>query len=160
MGVDAKTPAGNTPAALKPTSMKKFYSLCVLLCVIGASSCLISSCSSDGDGDTPPPALTGNSFVYGDTEHKIESVVYTVDETGKIYSFYFSPTPGLADLDAMLIADDYIRIVTNTPTGEIDLLSGGNQLLYKKLNISSATGDKRFMKSKFRSGSQLYTEDI
>ncbi|WP_462353538.1 hypothetical protein [Alistipes timonensis] len=121
--------------------MKKFYSLCVLLCVIGASSCLISSCSSDGDGDTPPPALTGNSFVYGDTEHKIESVVYTVDETGKIYSFYFSPTPGLADLDAMLIADDYIRIVTNTPTGEIDLLSGGNQLLYKKLNISSATGD-------------------
>ena len=120
--------------------MKKFYSLCVLLCVIGASSCLISSCSSDDEGDTPP-ALPGNSFVYGDTEHKIESVVYTVDETGKIYSFYFSPTPGLVDLDAMLIADDYIRIVTNTPTGEIDLLASGNQLLYKKLNISSATGD-------------------
>lgn len=121
--------------------MKKFYSLCVLLCVIGASSCLISSCSSDGDGDTPPPALTGNSFVYGDTEHKIESVVYAVDETGKIYSFYFSPTPGLVDLDAMLVADDYIKIVTNTPTGEIDLLASGNQLMYKKLNISSATGD-------------------
>lgn len=120
--------------------MKKFYSLCVLLCVIGASSCLISSCSSDDEGDTPP-ALPGNSFVYGDTEHKIESVVYAVDETGKIYSFYFSPTPGLADLDAMLIADDYIRIVTNTPTGEIDLLASGNQLLYKKLDISSATGD-------------------
>lgn len=120
--------------------MKKFYSLCVLLCVIGASSCLISSCSSDGDGDTPPPALTGNSFVYGDTEHKIESVVYAVDETGKIYSFYFSPTPGLVDLDAMLVADDYIKIVTNTPTGEIDLLANGNQLMYKKLNISSATG--------------------
>ncbi len=120
--------------------MKKFYSLCVLLCVIGASSCLISSCSSDDEGDTPP-ALPGNSFVYGDTEHKIESVVYAVDETGKIYSFYFSPTPGLVDLDAMLIADDYIRIVTNTPTGEIDLLASGNQLLYKKLNISSATGD-------------------
>lgn len=140
MGVDAKTPAGETPAALKPTSMKKFYSLCVLLCIIGASSCLISSCSSDGEGDTPP-ALPGNSFVYGDTEHKIESVVYTVDETGKIYSFFFSPTPGLVDLDAMLIADDYVKIVTNTPTGDIDLLSGGNQLLYKKLNISSATGD-------------------
>lgn len=140
MGVDAKTPAGNTPAALKTTSMKKFYSLCVLLCVIGASSCLISSCSSDGEGDTPP-ALPGNSFVYGDTEHKIESVVYAVDETGKIYSFYFSPTPGLVDLDAMLVADDYIKIVTNTPTGEINLLASGNQLLYKKLDISSATGD-------------------
>ena len=140
MGVDAKTPAGNTPAALKPTSMKKFYSLCVLLCIIGASSCLISSCSSDGEGDTPP-ALPGNSFVYGDTEHKIESVVYAVDETGKIYSFYFSPTPGLVDLDAMLVADDYIKIVTNTPTGEINLLASGNQLLYKKLDISSATGD-------------------
>lgn len=120
--------------------MKKFYSLCVLLCVIGASSCLMSSCTSDDEGDTPP-ALPGNSFVYGDTERKIESVVYAVDETGKIYSFYFSPTPGLVDLDAMLIADDYVKIVTNTPTGDIDLLSGGNQLIYKKLNISSATSD-------------------
>lgn len=119
--------------------MKKFYSLCVLLCVIGASSCLISSCSSDDEGDTPP-ALPGNSFVYGDTEHKIESVVYTVDEQ-KLYSFYFSPTPGLVDLDAMLLADDYLKITTTTPTGEIDLLASGNQLLYKKLDISSATGD-------------------
>lgn len=119
--------------------MKKFYSLCVLLCVIGASSCLISSCSSDDEGDTPP-ALPGNSFVFGDTEHKIESVVYTVDEQ-KLYSFYFSPTPGLVDLDAMLLADDYLKITTTTPTGEIDLLAANNSLEYDSINVSAATGD-------------------
>lgn len=119
--------------------MKKFYSLCVLLCVIGASSCLISSCFSDDEGDTPP-ALPGNSFVFGDTEHKIESVVYTVDEQ-KLYSFYFSPTPGLVDLDAMLLADDYLKITTTTPTGEIDLLAANNSLEYDSINVSAATGD-------------------
>ena len=119
--------------------MKKIYSLCVLLCITGVSCCLLSSCSSD-DSETPP-ALPGNSFVYGDAGDRIGSVVYSVDETGKIYTFYFSPTVGLVDVDAMLIADDYIKIVTTTPTGEIDLLSGDNQLIYKKLAISSATGD-------------------
>lgn len=64
-----------------------------------------------------------------------------------MYTFYFSPTKGLVDLDAMLLADDYIKIVTNTPTGEIDLTSAGNSLVYKNLEVSSATADKVSRKS-------------
>ena len=97
--------------------------------------------SDDGGDDTPPPGGGENSFVYEGAESKIGSVVYQVDETGKTYTFYFSPTEGLLDLDAMLLADDYIKIETDTPTGDIDLLAEGNSLLYKKVDISAASAD-------------------
>lgn len=119
--------------------MKKFYPFCVLLSVMGICG-LLSSCSSSDGGDTPPPGIPENSFAYGDAQSKIGSVVYTVDQQ-KVYTFYFSPTQGLVDLEAMLLADDYMKIVTTTPTGAIDLLSDRNSLIYKNVNISSAAGD-------------------
>lgn len=114
---------------------------CVLLSAVGICSCLLQSCSSDEGGSPAPPEPSGNSFVYDDVQSKIESVVYTFDQAQKSYTFYFSPTQGLVDLDAMLMADDYIRIVTNTPTGSIDLLSANNSLKYKNMDVSSATAD-------------------
>lgn len=39
----------------------------------------------------------------------------------------------------MLLADDYILIATNTPTGDIDLTGKGNSLVYKNVKISSET---------------------
>lgn len=119
--------------------MKKFYPFCVLLSVMGICG-LLSSCSSSDDGDTPPPGIPENTFAYGDAQSKIGSVVYTVDQQ-KVYTFYFSPTQGLVDLEAMLLADDYLKIVTTTPTGAIDLTSDRNSLIYKKINISAADGD-------------------
>lgn len=126
--------------------MKPFNPLCVLLSVMGISAGLLSSCSSGDEGVAPPPpplppTLSENSFAYGDAESKIESVVYTTDENESAYTFYFSPTPGLSDLDAMLTADDFIEIAVADPAGEIDLLSENNRLLYKHINISSATAD-------------------
>lgn len=119
--------------------MKKFYPFCVLLSVMGICG-LLSSCSSSDDGDTPPPAIPENTLAYGDTQSKIGSVIYTVDQQ-KVYTFYFSPTQGLVDLEAMLLADDYMKIVTTTPTGAIDLLSAQNSLIYKKINISADSGN-------------------
>ena len=37
------------------------------------------------------------------------------------------------------MADDYIKVVTKTPTGEIDLLSSGNSLVYENVNVSAET---------------------
>lgn len=113
----------------------------MLLSVIGLCGCLFPSCSND-DGNTPTPGMSGNSFVYGNVESKIESVVYTVDERQANYAFYFSPTRGLDDLGSMLTADDYILVVTPAPTGAIDLMSAGNRLTYKQIDVSAATGDK------------------
>ena len=67
--------------------------------------------------------------------------MYTVDED-KVYTFYFSPTKDLSSLNAMLLADNYIKVVTRTPTGSIDLLSEGNSLLYEDIDISSGTSDQ------------------
>lgn len=68
-------------------------------------------------------------------------MVYTVDDESRVYSIYFSPTQGIIDLEAMLLADDYILITTPTPTGDIDLLAqdGGNSLAYKSFKISAET---------------------
>lgn len=60
----------------------------------------------------------------------------------KVYTFYFSPTKGLATLNNMLLADDYIKIVTKTPTGDIDLLASGNSLLYEDVEVSSETAEQ------------------
>ena len=68
-------------------------------------------------------------------------MVYTVDED-KVYTFYFSPTKDLASLNAMLLADNYIKIVTKTPTGDIDLLNEGNSLSYEDVAVSAGTSDK------------------
>lgn len=120
--------------------MKKLYSLYALLPMIGICCiALMASCSSDDEGGGTPPPLSDNSFSYGDAVKRIESVVYTVEE--KVYTFYFSPTKGLIDLDAMLLADDYIKIETKTPTGDIDLLAEGNSLLYEKINVSAANAE-------------------
>lgn len=108
----------------------------MLLSVIGLCGCLFPSCSND-DGNTPTPGMSGNSFVYGNVESKIESVVYTVDERQANYAFYFSPTRGLDDLGSMLTADDYILVVTPAPTGAIDLMSAGNRLTYKQIDVLS-----------------------
>lgn len=110
--------------------------MCALLSVTGICSHLMSSCStSDDDGPGTPAALV-NAFAYNGIESKIQSVVYTVDEQ-KVYTFYLSPTQGLVDLDAMILADDYVQIVTSTPTGNINLAASGNGIIYKQVNISS-----------------------
>lgn len=114
--------------------MKKRYPLCTLLSLMGMAGLLFSSCSND---DTPTRA--DNTFVFDNTERKIESVLYTLDEQQEVYTFYFSPTRNIGNLDAMLLADDYISVITPSPVGEIDLLSTENRLTYKDMDISSAT---------------------
>lgn len=93
--------------------MKKLYSLCMLLSVIGVCTLPLSSCSSnDEEGGTQGPQLE-NAFAYNNAESPIGSVVYTVDDESRVYSIYFSPTQGIIDLEAMLLADDYILITTS-----------------------------------------------
>lgn len=109
---------------------------------------LIASCTSDESGDAA--AVPDNSFVYGDVSSRIESVVYTFDSDSGLYTFYFSPTRGLIDLNAMLLADDYIKIVTKIPSGEIDLNSGDVEIVYKNLEVTSDSGNST------RASSSLY----
>lgn len=110
--------------------MKKLYSLCMLLSVIGACALPMTSCTSNDEDNGGNGPLPQNTISYNNVETPIGSVVYTVDEKSRVYSIYFSPTKGLFDLEGILLADDYILITTPSPTGEIDLIaSGGGKLL-------------------------------
>lgn len=111
----------------------------MLFSVIGICSNTFTSCSSDDDGGGPKPSTLENEFSYNNEKAAIGSVVYTHNDADGIYTFYVSPTQGLIDLDAMLMADDYILISTNTPTGSIDLTGKSNSLAYKNVKISSET---------------------
>lgn len=111
----------------------------MLFSVMGICSHSLTSCSSDDDGGGPKKTALENEFSYNNETTPIGSVVYTKDDASGIYTFYISPTEGLIDLDAMLLADDYILIATNTPTGDIDLTGKDNSLVYKNVKISSET---------------------
>lgn len=125
----------NAPFIMKKNCYHPF--LAMLVSAFGiAGAAMMTSCTNE-DAIAPGNG-GGNSFTYCDTEHNIGSVVYTVDEN-KVYTVYFSPTPGLATLSAIQMADDYIKVVTKTPTGEIDLLSSGNSLVYENVNVSAET---------------------
>lgn len=95
--------------------MKKLYSLCKLFSVIGVCTLPLSSCTSNDEESGTPGTLIENAFAYNNAESSIGSVVYTVDDESRVYSIYFSPTSGIVDLEAMLLADDYILISTPTP---------------------------------------------
>lgn len=115
--------------------MKKIYSSCALLALAGLCGLVSWSCSSDDTGAPDQSVPAENVIAFDNETNKIESVVYTVDAE-KVYTFYISPTAGLVDLEAMLLADDYLKIVTATPTGEIDLLASNNSLSYKNISVS------------------------
>lgn len=110
---------------------------------------MLASCSSD-DSDGGAASLAENTFVYGNVQNDIKSVVYTYDQQGRVYTFYFSPTPGLVTPDAMLLADDYILIETNAPSGDVALGTGVNTLQYKTVSVSAESSDAT------RSASSLY----
>lgn len=113
----------------------------MLFSAVGICSHTLTSCSSNDDGGGPKVSALENEFSYNNKTTAIGSVVYTKNDASGVYTFYFSPTEGLIDLDAMLLADDYIQISTITPTGNIDLTGKGNSLVYKNVNISSESAD-------------------
>ena len=133
------------PLSFCSCGFKQLFISCLVF-VLGG---FVTSCTSDKSEGAVSQAE--NTFSYAGAQSKIESVVYTYDEEERVYTFYFSPTKGLISLDAMLLADDYIKIETKTPAGDVELGTGMNSLKYKDIDISAATADLAT-----RSSSSLY----
>lgn len=69
----------------------------------------------------------------------VKSAVWSLEENPGSYTFWFSPTEGLEDVDVMKLADNYIKVVV-PQTGENISLSDGNALVsYGKYNVQSST---------------------
>lgn len=125
--------------------MKKLY-LFLLLFLTGTFSATFTSCDSDDDGNGPV-IVPANSFAYNRSVQPFASILYVYDEVEGIYTFYFSPSEGITDLDAMWQANDYIRIITPMPAGDVDLLEEGNELSYNELIVSPATAENMVQNS-------------
>lgn len=109
--------------------------------IVGIGCGVFTSCTNEEmNADSSSP--NGNSFVYNGEESPIKSVVYTAEEDGT-HTFYLSPTSGLANLDAVLLADDYIMITTEgVPGGEVSLTGNGNSLVYENVSVSAANASE------------------
>lgn len=108
------------------------FSLCaIVLCLMLAGN----SCKKD---DGPNEGALTNQFSFNGVTNDIQSVLYEYDNLNGVYTFFISPSKGIEDIEAMLNANDYIKITSSVANGKIDLTSEGNSLSYMDFSISSA----------------------
>lgn len=78
-----------------------------------------------------------NQFNLNRKVSNIQSAIFTVVK-GK-YSFYFSPTAGIKNLDGMNKANDFVKIVVNEPKGGINSSTDFFEVSYKDMiNVTSS----------------------
>lgn len=101
----------------------------------------LASCSDDDDkgGPTPPPVQLVDQIEYdGGTPIDIKSAIFEVEDTD-LYTFYLSPTAGIADMDGMSEANDYLRVMVRNPKGTVNTDSDTFEISYKDISIKEAT---------------------
>ena len=94
-----------------------------------------NSCKKD---DGPNEGALTNQFSFNGVTNDIRSVLYEYDNLNGVYTFFISPSEGIENIEAMLNANDFIKIVSSSANGQIDLTSEGNALSYKDFVVSSA----------------------
>ena len=112
------------------------YILKFSLCAIAA--CLMLASNSCKKDEAPNVETLINQFCFNGVTNDIQSVLYEYDNLNGIYTFFISPSKGIEDIEAMLNANDFIKITSSVANGEIDLTSEGNSLSYMDFSISSA----------------------
>lgn len=112
------------------------YILKFSLCAIAA--CLMLASNSCKKDEVPNVETLTNQFCFNGVTNDIQSVLYEYDNLNGVYTFFISPSKGIEDIEAMLNANDFIKITSSVANGEIDLTSEGNSLSYMDFSISSA----------------------
>lgn len=88
--------------------------------------------------EKPEPSRLDNEYSYNGEVSKIGSVVYEENASG-IFEFYVSPSSDVVDVEGMLAANDFIKIVSNTVSGDVDFSAAGNQVKYENIDLNSET---------------------
>ena len=112
------------------------YILKFSLCAIAA--CLMLASNSCKKDEAPNVETLINQFCFNGVTNDIQSVLYEYDNLNGVYTFFISPSEGIENIEAMLNANDFIKIVSSSANGQIDLTSEGNSLSYKDFVVSSA----------------------
>lgn len=121
--------------------MRKFEWIEILVVSIISFS-LLSGCRSGNESGHPDAGKLENAFTDGSGIYKINSSIHTDGEIDGFTTFYFSPTQGLTDPESMILADDAVKLVTNSTDGTVNMAEEGNSISYggfvlDKRNIDS-----------------------
>lgn len=122
--------------------MKKFEWIDVIVISIFAFSLLLG-CKSSEDSGTNPDGTKNleNAFSDGSVVYKISSSIYTDEEMDGFTTFYFSPTQGLTDPESMILADDAVKLVTNSTDGTVNMAEKGNSISFGAFVLNSDNVD-------------------
>lgn len=108
--------------------------------VLLAGGSLVSCSDDDDKGEpTPPPVQLVDQIEYdGGSLIDIKSAIFEVEDTD-LYTFYLSPTAGIADMDGMSEANDYLRVMVRNPKGTVNTESDTFEISYKDISVKEAT---------------------
>ena len=104
------------------------YRLRALACALLASAAMLGACDDDDPNDDPdpgkkPPVTLTDQIQYdGGDLVGIKSAIYVAEEDGS-HTFYLSPTEGLINAEQMKQADDYLRVMVESPKGTVNTAS-------------------------------------
>ena len=121
------------------------YRLRALACTLLASAAMLGACDDDDPNDDPdpgkkPPVTLTDQIQYdGGDLVDIKSAIYVVDEDGS-HTFYLSPTEGLINAEQMKQADDYLRVMVESPKGTVNTASDPFEIEY---NFGEKDDDER-----------------
>lgn len=120
------------------------YRLRSLACALLASAAMLSACDDDDPNDDPdpgkkPPVTLTDQIQYdGGDLIGIKSAIYVAEEDGS-HTFYLSPTEGLINAEQMKQADDYLRVMVESPKGTVNTASDPFEIEYKDISVKKTT---------------------
>lgn len=120
------------------------YRLRALACALLASAAMLGACDDDDPNDDPdpgkkPPVTLTDQIQYdGGDLVGIKSAIYVAEEDGS-HTFYLSPTEGLINAEQMKQADDYLRVMVESPKGTVNTASDPFEIEYKDISVKKTT---------------------
>ena len=103
------------------------YRLRALACALLASAAMLGACDDDDQIQYDGGDLVG-----------IKSAIYVAEEDGS-HTFYLSPTEGLINAEQMKQADDYLRVMVESPKGTVNTASDPFEIEYKDISVKKTT---------------------
>ena len=120
------------------------YRLRALACALLASAAMLGACDDDDPNDDPdpgkkPPVTLTDQIQYdGGDLVGIKSAIYVAEEDGS-HTFYLSQTEGLINAEQMKQADDYLRVMVESPKGTVNTASDPFEIEYKDISVKKTT---------------------
>lgn len=118
-----------------------YFRNCAFAGLMSAALLMSVSCKKEEAKTEPEPApveLKDQIEYNGGDLIDIKSAVYEVARND-VYTFYLSPTSGIADVEGMKTADDFLSVSVRSPKGTVDVSKEEFGISYAGLEVNPET---------------------